>query len=142
MKSICRFVYVAALAFSAFSVAPTLASAQSARGSFTLTHEVHWQNAIVPAGEYRYSIEPNGPSSLITLTKMSGNGAGFMLLVNDVETGVLTKQTRLIVVPTAAGSFVSSMELPESGVTLHFAVPTKVREVATTTTLAAATSGK
>jgi hypothetical protein len=48
MKSIRRFVYAAALMLSALNFTPTLASAQDATGTFTLTHEVRWQNAIGP----------------------------------------------------------------------------------------------
>ncbi|HZW95416.1 MAG TPA: hypothetical protein VFF64_20870 [Candidatus Eremiobacteraceae bacterium] len=61
MKSIRRFVYAALLVLSALNFAPSLASAQDAAGTFTLTHEVHWQSAIVPAGKYRFSTETRGP---------------------------------------------------------------------------------
>jgi len=61
MKSIRRFVYAALLVLSALNFAPSLASAQDAAGTFTLTHEVHWQSTIVPAGKYRFSTETRGP---------------------------------------------------------------------------------
>src|ERR1700690_3559412 len=61
MTSIRRFVYAAALTLTAFSFAPSLASAQEARGRFVLTHEVHWQKTLLPAGEYEFSFRPDGP---------------------------------------------------------------------------------
>jgi hypothetical protein len=84
MKSIHKLAYAAALTLSALNFAPSLASAQDAAGSFTLTHKVHWQNAVVPAGQYRFTIEPDGPAAMLTLHNMSG-GKSFMMLVVSTE---------------------------------------------------------
>ena len=130
MKSIRRFVYAAVLVLSALNFAPSVASAQDAVGTFTLTHEVRWQNAIVPAGKYRFTMGANGPSELLTLTKITGSGAGFLLMVTDTEASKPSDLSRLVVVPRPSGSFVSTMQLPDFGMTLHFAVPAETREVA------------
>ena len=130
MNSIRRFVYAAVLVLSALNFAPSLASAQDAAGTFTLTHEVRWQNATVPAGKYRFTIGASGPSDMLTLRKVDGSGAGFMLLVLDTESSQLSGDSRLILVSRPTGSFVSTMQLPEFGMTLHFAVPSETREVA------------
>jgi hypothetical protein len=141
MNSIRRFVYVAVLVFSALNFTPSLASAQDAAGTFTLTHEVRWQNAVVPAGKYRFTVAASGPGEMLTLRRLDGGGAGFMLLVTDTENSPLSDDSRLVVVSRASGSFVSTMQLPESGLTLHFTVPSEPREVAqsvATTTASAA----
>jgi hypothetical protein len=130
MKSIHRFAYAAVLMLSALNLTPTLASAQDATGTFTLTHEVHWQNSIVPAGKYRFTLEPSGPSDLLTLSKLNGKAAGFMMLVSETEDSQPSDVSRLVVVSRPSGSFVSAMQLPEFGVTLHFAVPSEPREIA------------
>jgi hypothetical protein len=130
MKSIRRFVYAAVLTVSALNFASSLASAQDAGGTFTLTHEVHWQNAIVPAGKYRFTIVADGPSRLLTLSKINGSGTGFMILVTDTEASQPSDLSRLVAVSRPGGSFVSTMQLPEFGVTLHFAVPAEPRELA------------
>jgi hypothetical protein len=130
MNSIRRFVYAAALMLSALNFAPTLASAQDAAGAFTLTHEVRWQNAIVPAGKYRFTVGASGPTDMLTLRKVDGSGAGFMLLVTDTENSQPWGESRLILVSRPSGSFVSTMQLPEFGLTLHFAVPSETREMA------------
>jgi hypothetical protein len=130
MNSIRNFAYAAVLTLSALNFAPSLASAQDAAGTFTLNHEVHWQNAIVPAGKYRFTIAADGPSQLLTLSKLTGSGAGFMLLVTDVEVSQPSDLSQLDVVSRTGGSFVSTMKLPEFGMTLHFAVPAETREVA------------
>ena len=137
MNSIRRFAYAAVVILSALNFSPSLAFAQDAAGTFTLTHEVRWQNAIVPAGEYRFTIGATGPAEMLTLRKMTGNAASFMLLVTDVETSQASAPSQLVVISRANGRFVSTMQLPEFGVTLHFAVPAETREVAQ----AAATQG-
>ncbi|MGD0567527.1 MAG: hypothetical protein ABSA78_03905 [Candidatus Sulfotelmatobacter sp.] len=141
MKSIRNFAYAAVLTLSALSFAPSLASAQTAAGAFTLTHEVHWQNTVVPAGKYHFSIGANGPEATLTLRKVSGTAAGYMLLVTDIDISQPSDHSRLVVVSRPSGSFVSTMQLPEFGVTLHFAVPEETpamaQTVATTTASAA-----
>jgi hypothetical protein len=130
MNSICRFVYATALVLSALNFSPSLASAQEAAGTFTLTHEVRWQNAVVPVGKYRFTIGASGRSDMLTVRKVDGNGEGFMLLVTNTENSQPSDESRLIVVSRPSGSFVSAMQLPEFGMTLHFAVPSETREVA------------
>jgi hypothetical protein len=130
MKTIRRFAYAAALTLSALNFAPSLAYAQDAGGTFTLNHEVHWQKAIVPAGKYRFTLGTNGPSELLTLSKISGGRASFILLVTDTDASEPSDLSRLVVVSRPGGSFVSTMQLPEFGLTLHFAVPAETREVA------------
>jgi hypothetical protein len=132
MKSIRKFVYTAVLVLSALNFAPSLASAQDAAGTFTLTHEVRWQNAIVPAGKYRFTLASSGPSAMLTLSKVNGRGAGFMMLVTDAEASQPSDLSQLVMVSRPSGSFVSTMQLPEFGMTLHFAVPPETREVAQT----------
>ena len=130
MISIRKFVYAGVLVLCALNIAPSLASAQDAAGTFTLTHEVRWQNAVVPAGKYQFTIGASGPSDMLTLRKVDGSGAGFMLLVLDTESSQLSGHSRLILVSRPSGSSVSTMQLPEFGMTLHFAVPSETREVA------------
>jgi hypothetical protein len=141
MKSIRNFAYAAVLTLSALNFAPSLASAQDAAGTFTLNHEVHWQNAVVPAGTYHFAIGGGGAFETLTLRKMSGDGAGFMLLVADEDASRPSEASQLVLVSRPGGSFVSALQLPEFGMTLRFTVPAATREVtqsvATTTASAA-----
>jgi hypothetical protein len=141
MTSIRKFVYAALLAVTALNLAPTLASAQEpARGKFTLTHEVRWGNAKVPAGDYEFSFDVDGISPLLTLSKISGAPAGFMLLVPMTEEIKGPAVSRLVLESTSDGSYVSAMQLPEFGMTLHFVVPnhTTERQIARAATTASA----
>jgi hypothetical protein len=133
MNSIRKFAYAAALTLSALNFAPSAASAQEAAGTFTLNHEVHWQNMMVPAGKYRFTIEANGPASMLMLRKLNGSGGGYVMLVRDTEESKSADLSRLVMISRPSGSFVKQMQLPQFGVTLHFAIPAETREVAQAT---------
>ena len=144
MKSIRNFAYASVLALTALNFAPSLASGQeAAHGTFTLTHDVRWQNAVVPAGDYQFSFNSEEFPRMLMLSKLSGSRSGFMLLVRDFEDAKPSDVSRLVMETTADGSYVSAMQLPESGITLHFGVPAptpekRIAKVATTTTMASA----
>ena len=142
MNSIRKFAYATVLTLSALNLAPSLASAQDAAGTFTLSHEVHWQNAVVPAGEYRFTLEPSGPAAMLTLRKISGGGKGFIMMVTDTETSKPSDLSRIVMVSRSSGSFVKEMQLPEFGVTLRFAVPAETREVAQAVSTSAASAAR
>jgi hypothetical protein len=120
---------------SALTVTASTASAQEQHGCFILSHEVRWQNYVVPAGEYRFAIEPKGPNALLLLRKVSGNSADFLIMANSDESPKAIDVDRLVLVARPNGSYVSSMELPEFAETLRFAVPAEPREVASRVTV-------
>jgi hypothetical protein len=125
MKTLRKLASTAVLTLGALSLTPSLASAQSANGKFTLTHEVNWQNAVVPAGTYRFSLESRGPSELLTLRSVGGDKGGFMFLVNDVASSQTSGTDQLVLVTRAGKSFVRTLELPKFETVLHFTVPTE-----------------
>jgi hypothetical protein len=123
-KSIRSLAYAAVLTLSALSFSPSLASAQDEGGSFKLAHEVHWQNVVVPAGTYRFTLQPVGPSTMLRLTRLTGTPASFMIMVNDREEDSNGSNQSLLVIDSKSGiSYVSSMALPEFEIKLHFAPP-------------------
>ena len=139
MTSIRKFVYATLLGFATLSAMPTLASAEGpARGQFKLTHEVHWQNAVVPAGEYRFTYDADGVAGMLTLTKLDGPSAGFIFLVTDTDDVAPAGISRLTLTSTPEGSYVSALLLPESGMTLHFIVPAHTEKLARTAPTVAA----
>jgi len=123
MNSVRKFVYAALLALTTLSFAPSLASAQVAQGTFTLRHDVRWQNANVPAGDYRFSYDSDRPLGVLVLTRLNSARAGFVIMVPDTDTTESSGQSRLVLNTSATGSYVSAMLLPDSGVTLHFNTP-------------------
>lgn len=123
MKSIRNIAYAALLAAATFTFAPLSASAQAAHGKFTLTHDVLWGSAKIPAGEYAFSYDPNNVSPVLTLSKVSGAPGGFLVLVPSSDPTKSSDSSLLLLESTPVGSYVSAMQLPESGITLRFAVP-------------------
>ena len=124
MTSIRKFAFAALLAATTFNFAPSLAKAEEpVRGKFTLTHDVRWGNAKVPAGDYVFSFHTDGVSPLLTLSKISGAPAGYMVLVPYTE-DVSTPNASLLVLDSSPdGRYVSAMNLPEFGMTLRFNAP-------------------
>lgn len=128
MKSLRKFASTAVFTLGVLSVMTSSASAQSAAGSFTLSHEVHWQNAVVPAGTYKFSLESKGPSELLTLRGVGSTHEGFMILVSDVGQTPAADLDRLILVSRAGKSFVRTLELPKFETVLRFTVPPESAE--------------
>jgi len=123
MKLLRKFASTALLMLGALSLASSAAAAQTAYGSFTLSHDVHWQNAVVPAGTYKFSLEPKGPSGLLTLRNIGGGREGFMILVNNIGPSRASDLDRIVLVSRAGKSFVRTLELPKFEMTLQFSVP-------------------
>ena len=144
MKGIRKYVYASVLTLSALNFAPTLATAQDEGGSFTLPHEVRWQSATVPAGDYRFTVQAVGPSELLKLRKISGAPASFMLMVNDANVQTSSEAARLEIKSEAGIRYVSSMSLPDFELTLHFAVPRSAGDMAEmpTTTIAGSAASR
>ena len=132
MKSLRKFAYAAVLTLSAFAIQPTLAAAEDARGSFTLSHEVHWQKCVLAPGDYTFSIKTMGGSEFLTLRPLHGPGSAAMLLLTDVVSPTPDGENKLLLVSRDGQSFVSAMSLPEFDMTLRFAVPPETESAPTT----------
>jgi hypothetical protein len=127
MKSFRTLATLAIATLGSLSLMPRAAFAQSGQGSFTLPHEVRWQNVVVPAGNYRFSLEPRGPSALLTL-RGDGGHESFLILVSGVTSSKFSNDNRLVMISRAGKSFVRVLDLPEFETTLHFTVPSEGAE--------------
>ncbi len=123
MRSLRKFEYAVVLTMSIFSIQPPLAVAEDARGVFTLSHEVHWQNNVLRAGDYAFTLKTIGRPMFLVLRGLNGTGTDAMMLVSDIETPKSDEISRLVLVSRNGQSFVSSLELPNYEMTLHFNVP-------------------
>ena len=129
MTSIRKFGYAALLAAVTFTFSSTSALAQqAARGRFTLTHDVRWGSANVPAGEYGFAFDPNSTSPILTLSKLSGQRAGFLVLVPSTAHSKGTDASQLVLASSPDGSYVSAMQLPDFDMTLYFPIPSHPSE--------------
>jgi hypothetical protein len=128
MKSFRKLAALAVFAIGSLTALSSTASAQSGNGSFTLSHEVVWQNTVVPAGTYKFSLEPKGPAAMLTLRNISGGRGGFLILVTDVRSSKFADANRLVMVSRAGKSFVRTLDLPQFETILHFTVPSEGAE--------------
>jgi hypothetical protein len=122
MRSIRKFAYAATLGLSLIAIQPTLATAEEARGSFTLSHEVRCQNVVLRPGDYTFTVDTQGSFEFIRFRGLNG-GTSAMLMVDTVEPSKPDEVSRLVLVSHAGQSFVSAMELPHYDMSLRFAVP-------------------
>jgi hypothetical protein len=129
MISIRKLTFAAVLAATTFVFALNPASAQTpARGHFTLSHEVLFGNARIPAGDYEFSYDPQSTSGVLNLSKVNGPRTGFIILVPSTDGTPSSHQDRLVLASSPSGSYVTAMELPQFDITLHFSTPSRVVE--------------
>ena len=122
MRSIRKFAYAAALGLGLLTIQPTLAAAEEARGSFTLSHQVRCQNVVLRAGDYTFTVDTKGSFEFVTLRGSNG-GTSAMLMVDTVEAPKPDQASRLVLVSRDGQSFISTMDLPHYDMSLRFAVP-------------------
>jgi hypothetical protein len=125
MRSIRTIAYAAFLMLSAFALQPTLVAAEDARGNFTLPHEVHLQDQVLPAGNYSFSVKPTGPAELLLLRGVDKTSFGALVMVTSVGTPKTGGFNRLVLVSKNGQSYISAIELPEFDVILRFKVPSE-----------------
>jgi hypothetical protein len=125
LSSVRKYFYAALMALSTLNFAPTTAAQTSMRGKFTLPHDVHWENAIVPAGDYQFSLDSDA-IEVLRLDELSGAHAGFTFVVHEEAADERKEVSRIMLETTSAGSYVTSMQLPAYGRALNFNVPASI----------------
>jgi hypothetical protein len=121
-----RVLTIAAFALAAVCASAAPASAQLAcKGNFTLSHEVRWQGATLPAGDYTFEMQSVATPSLITIK--GPDGARYITaLVADQK---VSDRSMLIVENRGSRSTVSELRLSPLGITLRYAVPKAPKNV-------------
>jgi hypothetical protein len=102
------------LATCVFTVA---ANAQpSFEGRFTLPYEVHWNRAVLPAGEYSIQVDAKGMPAVVHSTSTGKSVNTHLPILADLEKGA----ARLTVTISGNERRVRSMNLPQIGKSLIF----------------------
>jgi hypothetical protein len=121
-----RMLVVASFALAAIFASATPAAAQQAfKGSFTLTHEVRWQNVTLSAGDYTFEIKSISVPSLITVKGPNGSSLIPALVANDK----VSEQSMLVIETHGNVSAVRELRLSNIGRSLRYAAPKAPKDV-------------
>ena len=89
-------------------------------GKFTLPFEVRWGQAILPAGDYTYTLNSTTLAGILTVR---GNSKAAMILVGSVEQRKISDQSHLTVLHTGVGGRVQSLYLGHLGLEFNYPIP-------------------
>jgi len=133
MKSIRRFplfkVLVLTIAVTGASAIP--AHAQTTTGTFSLAHKVRWAGAVLPPGDYAFSLDSQDSPARITVRQVGGSMVA-MLLPQSISDDNLMGASSLVLHEEGGESVVSTLRLKSIGVALQFATPKLATPVAET----------
>jgi len=117
---------IAAFALAAVCASATPATAQGIyKGSFTLPHEIRWQNATLAAGDYTFELKSLEASSLIRLNGPKGSQFIPALVANEKA----SEQSMLVIETRGSVSAVTELRLSGIGRTLRYAAPKAPKDV-------------
>ena len=109
------------LTLTGFSLLPSAAMAEDARGKFTLAREVRWGSAKLPAGDYSYSVEHHAAGTVV-LRSLNG-GPGAIVLASSSSIVDSTTAPRLVLTQRGEEWVVTSMIFGGDGEELYFTPP-------------------
>jgi hypothetical protein len=133
MKSIRRFSLskVLLLATVAMGASAIPAHAQTTTGTFSLVHKVRWAGAVLPPGDYAFSLSSHDLPARITVRQIGGPIVA-MLLPLTVSEDDFVGSSSLVLHQEGGESFVSMLRLKNVGMALEFASPRLVKPAAET----------
>ena len=117
---------IAALALAG-SLAGTAKAQANASGSFTLPFKAQCGNAVLPPGDYTFSLRStaNGAAYLVTIAA-KGRGGETIISMKDLGASIGEKN-RLVAVRTGERYRIRSLHLPMANLVVSFAVPKEER---------------
>jgi hypothetical protein len=120
-----RLFVIAAIGLFSVAASALPAAAQVVyKGQFTLPHEVRWQNAKLPAGNYTFSLP-----SLVSFSRMTITGPnGSVFEVAHVNPDHRSEGPSVLILEQRDGTyFVREMDLSEVAVQICYNVPKQSR---------------
>ena len=124
MKLVRKFSFVKALLLSlgTLVLSTGMAHAQSLAGKFTLPTEVRWKTVQLPAGNYTFSVQGSGASSLLVVRSVDNRHAAMFLPASVTQTA-LTNSDSLQLIRQGEDMFVTSFEMGSIGLVFHYTTP-------------------
>jgi hypothetical protein len=90
------------------------------KGSFTLAHDIRWQNATMPAGDYTFTVQSTTRSKPVLVTGPAGTTFQLPVVISETTTGGPSK---LILEWRGDNLCVREMNLPEVGLNIRYHMP-------------------
>jgi hypothetical protein len=131
MKSIRRFSLskVLLLAIVAIGASAIPAHTQTTTGTFSLAHKIRWAGAVLPPGDYAFSLSSHDLPARVTVRQVDGPVVA-MLLPQTVSEDDYVGPSTLVLRQEGGESFVSVLRLKNVGMALEFASPKLAKPVA------------
>jgi hypothetical protein len=108
------------LTLCAVSLLSTFGSAESLRGSFTLTAETHWGELLLPPGAYELTGDTGG--KMVTIRSKESGWSG-MTMAEGTSDAKPDEGTKLVVTKSEVGSYVRALCLGDAGITFIYGAP-------------------
>lgn len=109
------------IALSTLGFTAAFANAQASQGKFRLPVEAHWGLAVLPPGDYTFTLDHATANGMIIVR---GQGkAAIIPATAGISLSKITEQSELVLVNRAGHSTVRSMYLGHLGLTLQYHVP-------------------
>jgi hypothetical protein len=115
-----RIFIAAVLGLFAVCASAKPAAAQAFKGSFTLPTEVRWQNAVLPAGDYTFTMNSAAYPSTIVIR---GNNQSAMVMTVGLSDKIVETPSRLSIERRGQTRFVRELYLAEIHLHLSYSVP-------------------
>jgi hypothetical protein len=121
MKSIRKISLLKVLVVLAGAMAASAVPvhAQTTKGTFSLTHKVRWGTAVLPAGDYTFSIDTQTWPARVMVYELSGPTTA-IILPQAFSDQKLSGGSTMLIQKEAGESVVSSLRLSNVGLTLEF----------------------
>jgi hypothetical protein len=120
MKALTRIFAIAAIGFGSICAFVNPASAQNIQGGFTLSHEIRWQSAVLPAGDYTFAMESAAvPCKMIV---RGPHGAAFELS-SSIDRRTTEGPSVLILERRNGNSYVRELYMADRGLHVFYNVP-------------------
>jgi hypothetical protein len=101
---------------------PNFAHAQlQSGGIFRFSKEVHWGNAVLPAGVYVFSVPSSGP--MVVTIDQKGGGLTTTVVPQSMSREAISGSSRVVMEADGSSDYVTSLYVKEIGAVLRFASP-------------------
>ncbi|HEY1461938.1 MAG TPA: hypothetical protein VGF44_00810 [Terriglobales bacterium] len=124
------FVATLALAIAVCTAVPA-AQAADMRGTLTLPMEANWNGTVLPAGNYEYSLQYNGPATLV-MVRNTATMKGALFLASAVTDASATSKPQLTLTREESGMAVTALSVGDMSLAFGATSPKAITHAETT----------